>query len=162
MLRALGSRKQSVMRSKTYIYSPNKFYLTFPHDESWNFDKILNVIKKLMLTLLCKYMIFPLVLADFNYVKLFLSTVNKCIITITIIIIINVKSFLERHFYKILINSLRKWINFNENSCTAYTHSDALQRYARFTRSMYTNQENGSEMTFVSGATKIKIKNLKT
>ena len=45
-------------------------------------------------------------LTDFNYMKLFLAKVNRCIITI--MIIINVKSFLERHFCRILINSFRK------------------------------------------------------
>ena len=27
-------------------YSPKRFYLTFPKDNFWNFNKILNVIKK--------------------------------------------------------------------------------------------------------------------
>ena len=28
------------------IYSPNLFYFTFPNGDSWNFDKISNVLKK--------------------------------------------------------------------------------------------------------------------
>ena len=41
------------------------------------------------------------------YVKHFLSTMNKCIITIMIIIIaiISVKRFQERYFYEISMNS---------------------------------------------------------
>ena len=97
---------------KNNIYSPNRFYLTFPHDHSWCFDKTLNIIKKIMFTLLYKYMIFSLfwlILISFfclNHVKLFLLTVNKC--KITIAIIISVKSFLERHFFRISINCFWK------------------------------------------------------
>ena len=63
------------------IYSPNKFYLSFRNDDSWNVDKIMNV--KLIFTLLHKYVIFPLfylTLINFfflNYVKSFLSKVNS-------------------------------------------------------------------------------------
>ena len=64
------------------IYSPNKFYLTFRNDDPLNVDKIVNVIEKLIFTLLYKYVIFPLfclTLINFflNYMKLFLSKVNK-------------------------------------------------------------------------------------
>ena len=41
------------------IYLSNKFYLTFPNDDSQYFDKTLNLIKKLILTLLRKYILFP-------------------------------------------------------------------------------------------------------
>ena len=37
--------------------SPNRFFFTFPHDDSWDFNKIFHVIKMLTFTLLCKYMI---------------------------------------------------------------------------------------------------------
>ena len=47
------------------IFSPYRFYVTFQHDDSWNFDKILNVIKKLIFMLLYKYMIFPLFWMNF-------------------------------------------------------------------------------------------------
>ena len=36
------------------IYSPNKFSLTFRNDDPWNVDKIVNVIEKLIFTLLYK------------------------------------------------------------------------------------------------------------
>ena len=42
------------------IYSPNRFYTTFPHDDSQNFVEILNLIKKLKFTFLYKDMIFLL------------------------------------------------------------------------------------------------------
>ena len=51
-------------------------------------------------------------LISLYYSKPFLSTVNKCIITITVII--NVKSFLERHFFRISINSFLKKTFFYE------------------------------------------------
>ena len=56
-------------------------------------------------------MIFPLfwlILTSFfcpNYVKLFVLTINKCTITMMIIKTVNVKSFLERHFCGISVNS---------------------------------------------------------
>ena len=114
--------KQKLRSQKTFLegyapntYSPSRFYLTFSHENSWSFDKILNLIKNLILTLLYKYMTFPLfwlILSSFfclNYAKPFLSTINKCAITIMIIAkIINVKSFLERHFWWISINNFWK------------------------------------------------------
>ena len=48
-----------------------------------------------------------------------------------------------------------------KKGCPAYNHSDTLRSYTSFTQSI-TNQENGSEMTFVAGATKISLKSLKT
>ena len=41
----LGSRKLS-LRVMQNMYSPNRFYVTFPHDDSWNFVKIWDLIKK--------------------------------------------------------------------------------------------------------------------
>ena len=99
----LGSRIQS-LRIVQNIYSPNRFYLTFTNDNSWNFDKIVNVIKNLIFTLYTNLWFFLFFgwfyLALFLIcLKTFLTTVNKCkIIKIMIIITINVKSFLERHF----------------------------------------------------------------
>ena len=99
----LGSRKLS-LRVMQNMYSPNRFYITFPHDNSWNFVKILNLIKKLIFKFLYEDMIFPL----FGWLKLtpffkimwnlFILTITKCTITIMIMIMIEVKSFLERHF----------------------------------------------------------------
>ena len=48
-----------------------------------------------------------------------------------------------------------------KKGCPAYNHSDTLRSYTSFTQSI-TNQGNGSEMTFVAGATKINLKSLKT
>ena len=45
----LGFRK-STLRVIQNIHSPNRFYLTFPHDDSSNFDQILNVIKEIIFT----------------------------------------------------------------------------------------------------------------
>ena len=77
------------------IYSPIRFYLTFSHVDSWNFNWILNAI-----TLTCFFFL--------NHVKPFLPAVNKCTVTILIIVtIINVKNFQERRFCGISINSLQ-------------------------------------------------------
>ena len=87
-------------------------------------------------------MIFPLFWLIFInffcpiYLKTFLSTVNKYTIIMMIIIIINVKTFLERYFCGISINSFRDLFS--------------------------TKRGNGSGTTFVAGDTKIKLKNLKT
>ena len=99
------------------ICSPNRFYLTFANDDSWNFDKTLKYnIKKTnktkTKTFLYKYLVFPLfwltlISFFFNYLNLFLSTANKCTMKIMIIIIINVTNFLERHFRGISINIFR-------------------------------------------------------
>ena len=84
------------------MYSPNRFYLTLPHDNSWSFDKILNIMKKLTFSPLYKFMIFPpfwQVLISFflsKFCETFLLD-SQCTITI-MIIIINDKSFIERHF----------------------------------------------------------------
>ena len=109
-----GSWKLS-LRVMQNMYSPNRFYITFPHDNSWNFVKILNLIKKLIFKFLYEDMIFPL----FGWLKLtpffkimwnlLISTVTKCTITIMIIIMIDVESFLERHFSGISKINLLLW-----------------------------------------------------
>ena len=60
-----------------------------------------------MFALLYKYVILALFMLTINYlincvnhVKRFLSTVNKCTITIMMIAIISVKSFVERYFFR--------------------------------------------------------------
>ena len=82
---------------------------------------------------------------------IFLATVNKCTITIIIIIIINVKSFLERHFCVISIYSFENNLTFIKN---AVLHSDALRARQVLRDLITTNQGNSSETTFVTGATK--------
>ena len=60
----------------------------------------------------------------------FLSTVNKSaetITIITIIIIINANSFLERHFKRFQLTLIENELTFMNKNCTAYGHSDALQ-----------------------------------
>ena len=110
----LGSQKLS-LRVMQNMYSPNRFYITFPHDNSWNFLKIWDLIKKLIRTFLYNIWFFlffgwlkltPLFKIMWN---LFISTVNKCAITIMIIIMIDVKSFLERHFRGISKINLLLW-----------------------------------------------------
>ena len=65
------------------IYSPNRFYTTFLHDNSWIFVKTLNLIKKLIFSFLYKHMIFPLFLLIYinsfflNYVKHVFGSNNK-------------------------------------------------------------------------------------
>ena len=60
-------------------------------------------------------MVFPLswlILISFfrpNYLKLSLSTVNKCTMVIMMTIMINIKNFLEIHFCGVSINSFRIW-----------------------------------------------------
>ena len=95
-----------------------------------------------------------------NYLKPFLLTVNKCAITI-MIIIIDVKSFLQRHFCGIIINSFRKqtlvFVKKKKNSCTSYNYNYSTHCKAKqVLRDLFNiNQRNGS------GATKINLKNLK-
>ena len=45
---------------KKNIYLPNRFYISFAHDNCWSFDKTLNIIKNIIFALVYKYMIFPL------------------------------------------------------------------------------------------------------
>ena len=54
-----GPRKLS-SRVMQNIYSPNRFYLTFSYGNFWSFDKILNITKKTIFTIIYKCMIFPL------------------------------------------------------------------------------------------------------
>ena len=75
-----------------------------------------------------------------------------------IIIIINVKSFLENFFCRISINSFRKLKNsfhFNENKAVLYTATLMHCKARHVLRDLFsTNQRNGSEITFVDGDTK--------
>ena len=48
------------------IYSPNRFYLTFPNDDPLNVDNIVNVIEKLIFTLLENICDFPSFWPDLN------------------------------------------------------------------------------------------------
>ena len=146
---------------KQNTYWPNRFYLTFPHDNSWNFDKILNAIKKLTFTFLYKYMIFFLIFCwlysaffFLNYRRPFWLTVNKCAITI----IINIKSFLERHFSGTSMNSFWKKIYFHQKA-VLHTTTPMHSKGRETLRNLYsTNQGNSSEIAF---ALKINLKNLK-
>ena len=58
--RTKTSRKQSLrIKQNIYsLYSPNRFYFTFQHDDSWNFDKILNAVRKNNIYYFIKYMVF--------------------------------------------------------------------------------------------------------
>ena len=100
--------------------------------------------------------IFWLILISFfypNHVKPFFVEIQCKITIMMIIIIINVKNLLERHFL---------W-DFNEKKVvlqiTTLMHYEARQ----VLRDLFsTNKGNGSDMTFVVGATKISLKNVKT
>ena len=49
------------------IYLPNRFHLTFPHDDSLNFDKTLNVKKKNVFA----FTLFWLTFISFLFAKLY-------------------------------------------------------------------------------------------
>ena len=57
------------------IYLPNKFFLTFPNVIT--FDKTLNLIKKLTVTFLHKYMLFPHFWLTLTQYSLFVYTPGK-------------------------------------------------------------------------------------
>ena len=98
--------------------------------------------------------------------NLFLSTVNKCTITV-IIIIINVKSFLERHFCSsflerhfcgITITFLKINVLLWQKAVLHVT-TLILCKARQVLRDLFnTNQGNDSDITFVAGATKINFK----
>ena len=68
-----------------------------------------------------------------------------------IIIIINVKSFLERHFSGISIYSFENNVTFIKKMYCTLMHYKARQ----VLRNLFsTNQRNSLETTFVAGATK--------
>ena len=79
------------------------------------------------------------------------------------IIIINVKSFLERYFFAgFQLTVFENKRTFMEK---AVLHTTTLMhcKARKLLRDLFsTNQGNGSEMRFVAGATKISLKNLKT
>ena len=72
-----------------------------------------------------------------------------------IIIIINVKSFLERHFRGISIYSFENKLTFIKKDVV---HSDALKARQVLRDLFSTNQGNSLETTFVAGATKSTLK----
>ena len=86
-----------------------------------------------------------------NYVNhFFLPTVNKCTIMM-IIIISNVKYFLERHFCGISIYSFENNLTFIKKLYCTLMHYKARQVLLDL---FSTNQGNSSETIFVAGATK--------
>ena len=58
---------------------------------------------------------------------IFLATVNKCTATIMIIIIVNVKSFLERHFSGISISIFKNNLTFIKKLYCTLMHYKARQ-----------------------------------
>ena len=82
---------------------------------------------------------------------IFLATVNKCTATIMIIIIVNVKSFLERHFSGISISIFKNNLTFIKKLYCTLMHYKARQVLLDL---FNTNQENSSETIFVTRATK--------
>ena len=65
----VGSRKHS-LRVTQNIYLPNRFYLTFPNDNFWNFDETLNVIKNVYAFI--QIYVFPLSLLWLTLISFFL------------------------------------------------------------------------------------------
>ena len=78
----------------------------------------------------------------------FLATVNKC--TITIMIIINIKNFLEIHFCGFQYTVSKITVKKKKLYCTLM-HYKARKVFLDL---FSTNQGNSSETTFVVGATK--------
>ena len=75
----------------------------------------------------------------------------------------NVKSFLEKHSQGISINSCRKYTYFYEKKAVLHTTTLMQCKAGQVLRDLFsTDQGNGSDMTYVSGTTKINLKNLKT
>ena len=65
--------------------------------------------------------------------NIYLSTINKCTKTIVIIIVINVESFLERHFlvgYQLTV--FKNKPTFMQRTCSAYNQTDGLQSFTQF------------------------------
>ena len=92
-----------------------------------------------------------------NYVNhFFLPTVNKCTI-IMIIIISNVKYFLERNIFAGFQYTVSKITLLKKLYCTLMQYS--ARQVLRVLSSI--NQGNCSETTFVAGATKINLTTLK-
>ena len=79
------------------------------------------------------------------------------------IIIINVKSFLEGHFFAgfqlTVFENKRTFMRKAVLRTTTLMHCKDRQVLCNL---FSANQGNGSEITFVAGATKINLKNLKT
>ena len=145
------------------IYSPNRFYLTFPHDNSWSFDRILNLLNKRFYTNIW-------FLSQLCEVMSFLPT-------IIMIIIINVNSFPERFFegFQLIVFANKRAFmkktalhtiqcSCVQCSCINLHTTTVIHCKARHDlRNLFSaNQWNGSGMTYVAGATKIDLKNLKT
>ena len=79
-------------------------------------------------------------------------TVNKCITTVMIIIIINVKNFLERHFCGFQLTVLEIKRIFMKKAVLhtiSLIHCKARQVLRDL---LSTNQENSSEMAFVASS----------
>ena len=79
---------------------------------------------------------------------------NKCTIA-TMKIIINVKSFLQRHSAENRLTFMKKAVFHATN--LMHCKDRQVLRDLRFS----TNQRNGSEITFSAGTTKSNLKNLK-
>ena len=93
--------------------------------------------------------------------NIYLSTINKCTKTIVIIIVINVESFLERHF---LVGYQLTVFKNKPISCKEpVLHTTKLMDCKVLHNLLSTNQGNGSDMmTFLAGSTKINLRYLKT
>ena len=131
------------MRVTQNMYSPNRFYLTFRRDNSWDFDEILNVIKKNIHAFIQIYDFSSFWLTLINlfphYVKPSYVNTEWCaictitlviIITIIIIIIINTKNFRKRHFCGISKTVFKNKITFMKKAVlqtTTLMHCKARQ-----------------------------------
>ena len=92
-----------------------------------------------------------------------MPTVSKCTKTIMIIIIINGKSFLERYFWRISIYIFENNLSFIKKEVVLHIVTLTHCKDRQVLHDLFsTNQGNGSETTFVAGATKINLKYLKT
>ena len=149
------------------ICSLSKCYLSFPNDDSWNFDKILNVI----FMLLYKYLIFPLFwLTLISYFSILRGAFfcqqwrnvqnnndnnnnnNQCQK-------FPKKTFLRDFDKRSLKINLRFWKKAVQHT-TTLTHCMATQVLCNLLST--TNEGNDWGITFVAGATVINLKYLKT
>ena len=74
---------------------------------------------------------------------------------------ISVKSFLERHYCEISINSLENKVTFMKKA-VLYTTTLMHCKVRQILRDLFsTDQVNALKMTSVAGAIKINLKNLK-
>ena len=136
------------------IYSLNQFYLTFRHDNFWYFDETLNAIKNNKLYTFIQ-------IYDFLFFGwLYLAFFSK-----------SWETFLCQRW--MMYNMYNNNDSNNNNECQKFPEETFWGRFQIFKYKQFLKinlllwkktllHTDGSEMTFVAGATTINLKNLKT